>query len=32
VTLCGKIVLKPRGVPDKITREDILRKHGALLE
>jgi len=32
VTLCGKIVLKPRGVPDKITREDVLRKHGALLE
>ena len=30
--LCGKTVLKPRGVPDKITREDILRKHGALLE
>ena len=30
--LCGKTVLKPHGVPDKITREDILRKHGALLE
>ncbi len=30
--LCGKRVLKPRGVPDKITREDILRKHGALIE
>jgi hypothetical protein len=30
--LCGKTVLKPRGVPDKITREDVLRKHGALLE
>jgi len=30
--LCGKTVLKPRGVPDTITREDILRKHGALLE
>lgn len=30
--LCGKTVLKPRGVPDKITREDILRNHGALLE
>lgn len=30
--LCGKIVLKPHGVPDKITREDILRKHGALME
>jgi len=30
--LCGKTVLKPHGVPDKITQEDILRKHGALLE
>jgi len=30
--LCGKIVLKPHGVPDTITREDVLRKHGALLE
>jgi hypothetical protein len=30
--LCGKTVLKPHGVPDKITREDILRKYGALLE
>jgi hypothetical protein len=30
--LCGKTVLKPRGVPDRITRDDILRKHGALLE
>jgi len=30
--LCGRTVLKPRGVPDKITREDVLRKHGALLE
>ena len=30
--LCGKTVLKPHGVPDKITREDILRKHGALME
>ena len=30
--LCGKTVRKPRGVPDKITREDILRKYGALFE
>jgi hypothetical protein len=30
--LCGKTVLKPRGVADTITREDILRKHRALLE
>ena len=30
--LCGKIVLKPHGVPDTITREDVLRRHGALLE
>jgi len=30
--LCGRTVLKPRGVSDKITREDVLRKHGALLE
>ena len=30
--LCGKTVLKPHGVPDKITGEDILRKHGALIE
>ena len=30
--LCGKRVLKPRGVPDTITKEDILRKYCALLE
>jgi len=30
--LCGKKVLRPHGVPDKITAEDILRKYGALLE
>lgn len=30
--LCGKTVLKPRGVADTITKEDILRKYGALLE
>jgi hypothetical protein len=32
LVLCGKTVLKPHGVPDKITREDILRKHGTLTE
>lgn len=30
--LCGKMVLMPHGVPDTITQEDVLRKHGALLE
>lgn len=30
--LTGTNVLKPRGVPEKITCEDILRKYGALLE
>ena len=30
--LSGKTVTKPRGVPEIITKEDILRKHGALLE
>ena len=30
--LSGKTVLKPRGVPETITKEDILRKYGALLE
>jgi len=30
--LCGKTVLKPRGVSYTITKEDILRKYGALLE
>jgi hypothetical protein len=30
--LCGKNVLRPHGVPHKITAEDILRKYGALLE
>jgi len=29
---CGKMVLKPHGVPDTITREDVLRRHGVLLE
>ena len=32
VILCGKTVLKPRGVSDTITKEDILCKYGALLE
>ena len=30
--LSGKTVTKPRGVPEIITKEDILRKYGALLE
>jgi len=30
--LSGKTVTKPRGVPEEITKEDILRKYGALLE
>ena len=30
--LCGTTVLKPTGVPEKITKEDILRKYGAQLE
>jgi len=30
--LCGKTVLKPHGVADTITKEDILRNHGVLLE
>jgi len=30
--LSGKIVTKPCGVPEKITKEDILRKYGVLLE
>lgn len=30
--LLGRRVLKPRGIPETITPEDILRKHGALLE
>ena len=32
VILCGRTVLKPRGVPETITNEDILQKHGVLLE
>ena len=30
--LCGKKVLKPHGVPDKISMEDVFRKHGAMVE
>ena len=30
--LCGRNVSMPTGVPETITREDILREHGALLE
>ena len=30
--LCGKTVLKPHGVPDKISMEDVFRKHGAMVE
>ena len=30
--LLGRRVLKPRGVPETITQEDILRKYGAALE
>jgi Transposase DDE domain len=30
--LTGRNVVKPRGIPEVITKEDILRKYGALLE
>jgi hypothetical protein len=30
--LCGKNVLMPRGIPETITKDDILRKYGAILE
>ena len=30
--LCGTKVLKPTGVPKKITKEDVLLKYGAQLE
>ena len=30
--LCGRNVLGPKGIPGKITKEDILRKYGATLE
>ncbi len=30
--LCGRNVLEPRGVPERITKEDILIKYGAHLE
>jgi hypothetical protein len=32
VILCGRKVLRPRGVPESITKTDILRKYGASLE
>jgi hypothetical protein len=32
VILCGRRVLKPRGIPETITKEDILRKYDVLLE
>jgi hypothetical protein len=32
VILCGRTVLKPRGVPETITKEDILKKYRVLLE
>jgi len=32
IILCGRTVLKPRGVPETITKEDILRKYRAQLE
>jgi len=32
VILCGTKVLKPRGIPETITKEDILHKYGVLLE
>lgn len=30
--LCGRNVSKPKGTPEKITKNDILRKDGAILE
>jgi len=30
--LCGRNVRKPKGTPEKITKDDILRKYGAILE
>jgi len=30
--LCGRTVLKPTGVPEKISKKDILLRYGALLE
>ena len=32
VILCGRTVVRPRGVPENITQADILRKYGALQE
>lgn len=30
--LCGRNVISPNGVPERITKNDILRKYGALME
>ncbi len=30
--LCGRNVISPNGVPETITKNDILRKYGALIE
>jgi hypothetical protein len=30
--LCGRNVRMPKGIPEKITKDDILRKYGAILE
>lgn len=30
--LCGRNVVSPNGVPERITKEDILRKYGAVME
>ena len=30
--LCGRNVIRPNGVPERITKEDILRKYGASIE
>jgi hypothetical protein len=30
--LCGRNVISPNGVPERITKEDILRKYGVLTE
>lgn len=30
--LCGRNVVRPNGVPERVTQNDILRKYGALLE
>jgi len=30
--LCGRNVISPNGVPERIAKNDILRKYGALME